>query len=139
SMSVPVVAAATSATDWRVALREHPAVTHQLDEPAAAARRDLWSRALASHAPAVDATALSAVAEFFRLGPAQIDDAARALAYAPAAADAEDARRSLFRAARGQSSGELGHLAQLVPARHTWRDVVLPAAVMHRLRDVSRA
>jgi hypothetical protein len=137
--SVPVVATATAAADWRAALREHAAVTHHLAEPPAAARRDLWTRALASHASAIDDASVSAVAEFFRLGPAQIDDAARDLAYAPMNTNPEEARRSLFRAARGQSSGELGHLAQLVPARHTWRDVVLPAAVMQRLRDVSRA
>ena len=136
---VPVVAAATSGTDWRSALRDHPAITHALDEPPPAARRDLWTQVLASHAVPAEPDAIAAVAEFFRLGPTQIDDAARTLAYSPAPADSEDARRALFRAARGHSSGDLGHLAQQVPARHTWGDVVLPASVMQRLRDVGRA
>ncbi|HEX4453352.1 MAG TPA: AAA family ATPase [Kofleriaceae bacterium] len=139
---VLVVAAAAPATDWHAVLHELPAVALKLDDPDLEARRRLWSRALASHATddtvAVAPRAISEVAEHFRLGPAQIDTAALALGFAPRS-DGEDDRARLFRVARGQSSGNLGHLAQLVPPRHSWSDLVLPAAVMHRLRAVSGA
>ncbi|MEJ7598235.1 MAG: AAA family ATPase [Kofleriaceae bacterium] len=133
---VPVVVVASPATDWRAVVREHAAMTICLDEPDVAARRRLWSRAVSGSS--ADASAISQVAEHFRLGPAQIDDAARTLAFAPSD-DVTDLRTRLFRAARGQSSGDLGHLAQLVPQRHAWADLVLPAAVTRRLRDVSGA
>jgi hypothetical protein len=133
---VPIIVAAAPATDWRALLRE-PALTLRLPELDVAARRALWARVLP---PDVPARALSDVAEHFRLGAAQIDDAARMLTFAEADAEAEaDARRRLFAAARSQSSGDLGHLAQLVPQRHAWSDLVLPSTVMRRLRDVSGA
>ena len=139
---VPIIIAAAPTTEWRATLREHPAVALRLDEPDATARRQLWSHALAAHSSAhldvaASMRAIAEVAEHFRLGPTQIDDAARALAIAPA--DDADLRTRLFRAARDQSSTDLGHLAQLVPMRHAWHDLVLPAAVMRRLRDVSGA
>jgi ATPase family protein associated with various cellular activities (AAA)/winged helix domain-containing protein len=131
---VLVVMTAASSTDWRSLVRERPAVTLRLEEPDVPARRDLWTRVLP---PDVPERAVSEVAEHFRLGPAQIDDAGRTLALS--LGSDEDPRRRLFAAARGQSSGDLGHLAQLVPSRHAWNDLVLPAAVMRRLRDVSSA
>jgi hypothetical protein len=139
---VPVVVAAAPAADWRAFLRELPAVALRLDDPDVEARRHLWTHALAAHANGaaseLTARVIGEVAEHFRLGPAQIDDAARALAFA-SPADGLDGRGRLFRAARGQSSGDLGHLAVLVPPRHAWTDLVLPATVMHRLREVSNA
>ncbi len=141
---VPIVMVAAPSTDTRAVLREHPTVTLRLDEPDVAARRHLWTDAVARHAtgavtdPAASGRAISEVAEHFRLGAAQIDGAARTLAFTPSV-DTDDLRSRLFRAARDQSSVDLGHLAQLVPPRHAWPDLVLPAAVMRRLRDVSSA
>ncbi len=135
---VPVIATATAATDWRVVLREEPAVTVRLDDPDIHERRELWRRALATNRIEIAERAVTDVAEHFRLGPAQIEHAARTLAFGPRADDLDE-RARLFRAARGQSSGDLGHLAQLVPPRHGWNDLVLPAAVMQRLHDVRAA
>ena len=113
-------------------------MTVRLDDPDVHERRELWGRALAASAIEIAAGAVTDVAEHFRLGPAQIEHAARTLAFSPRSDDVDD-RGRLFRAARGQSSGDLGHLAQLVPPRHRWNDLVLPAAVMQRLQDVRAA
>jgi hypothetical protein len=132
---VPVVLAVAAATQWRTLTRDLPAVSLLLEAPEASERRQLWHRALGSLP--VDATAVSDVAEYFRLGPAQIAGAARALSLGGELNG--DARQRLFAAARAQSSGDLGQLALLVPPRHTWDDLVLPAALMRRLREVHGA
>jgi len=134
---VPLIVTATAATDWRPLLRDEPVVTLELADPDVRERRELWQRALAASAIELAAPAVAEVAEYFRLGPAQIEHAARTLAFTPS--NGVEDRGRLFRAARGQSSGDLGHLAQLVPPRHGWTDLVLPAAVLQRLHDVRSA
>ena len=138
---VPIIAAAAPATDWRAILLELPTVALPLDQPDVTARRQLWSHALAANAVELAPRALSDVAQHFHLGPAQIDAAALALAVTPPAdvEGGETDRARLFRAARGQSSADLGHLAHLVPPRHSWDHLVLPAAVTQRLRAVAGA
>ncbi|MEP6859868.1 MAG: ATP-binding protein [Deltaproteobacteria bacterium] len=135
---VPLIVTATAATDWRAVLRDEPVVTLHLADPDVHERRELWRRALASSAIEIAAPTVAEVSEYFRLGPAQIEHAARTLAFSPRGDEGDD-RGRLFRAARGQSSGDLGHLAQLVPPRHGWNDLVLPAAVTQRLQDVRAA
>jgi hypothetical protein len=135
---VPLIVTASDATDWRTLLRDEPALTVRLADPDVHERRELWRRALAATTIEIAASAVTDVAEHFRLGPAQIEHAGRTLAFNPGGEDADD-RGRLFRAARGQSSGDLGHLAQLVPPRHGWTDLVLPASVMQRLQDVRAA
>jgi hypothetical protein len=135
---VPLIVTASAATDWRTIVRDEPAMTVRLDDPDVHERRELWRRALAASGIEIAANAVSDVAEHFRLGPAQIEHAGRTLAFSPGG-DGVDDRGRLFRAARGQSSGDLGNLAQLVPPRHGWNDLVLPAAVTQRLQDVKAA
>ena len=135
-LRVPAIAITAPTTDWRAILREHAVIPVRLDDPDIVERSELWRRALANHAAMdVAPSAVSKVAEFFRLGPAQIDDAARALAFT----SGPDDRDRLFQVARAQSSNDLGQLAQLVPARHSWEHLVLPGAVLQRLRNVAAA
>jgi hypothetical protein len=134
---VPVVLTVAPTSEWRSLMREQPAVTLHLDAPTVSERRLLWSRALASHPLGAASGALSDVAEHFRLGPSQIAGAAHSIALG--ACEGEDERQRLFSAAREQSSGDLGHLALVVPPRHAWSDLVLPPVVTRRLREVTGA
>jgi ATPase family associated with various cellular activities (AAA)/Winged helix domain, variant len=127
---VSVVLAARPRTAWRTLVGDRAAVRVQLDEPDVAERRSLWTRALDRDVAEPD---LRAVSEHFRLGPAQIQAAARSI---EAPLDAADARDRLFAAAREQSSAELGRLASLVVQRHAFPDLVLPPLVLRRLREV---
>jgi len=127
---VPVVLAVRPHAEWSALIKNRPVARVRLDEPDAAERRALWTRALERVVPE---SALAAVSEHFRLGPAQIDAAARALGEM---LDDGNARERLFAAAREQSSGALGGLATAVAQRHAFSDLVLPPPVLRRLREV---
>ena len=127
---VPVVLAARPRTAWRGLVGDRTAIRVQLDEPDAAERRALWTRALDRDVAEPD---VRAVSEHFRLGPAQIQAAARSI---EDPLDAANARERLFAAAREQSSAELGRLATVVVQRHAFPDLVLPPLVLRRLREV---
>jgi ATPase family protein associated with various cellular activities (AAA)/winged helix domain-containing protein len=136
---VPALVAVQPNTQWRSLTRELPTVRIRLDEPDAAERRVLWSRALEREQVEVPALPVTEVVEHFRLGPAQIAGAVRAIAALGPLGDEHAARQRLFAAARDQSSGDLGHLAMPVRQRHAWSDLVLPPVVLRRLREVSGA
>jgi ATPase family protein associated with various cellular activities (AAA)/winged helix domain-containing protein len=135
---VPVVLSAAPTSDWRPLVRDLPLLRVRLNALETRERRALWRHALAGRPIAEAEEAIADVAEHFRLGPAQIAGAARALAL-----DGDDAlaapRRRLFDAARAQSSDDLGHLALPVPHRHGWDDLVLPPVLLRRLREVTDA
>jgi hypothetical protein len=111
-------------------------------EPDAAARRGLWAEWLAKAGASADAVTSTALAERFRLGAAQIANAARAAALAHAlegVAGPEVPPTTLFRAAREQSGDALRRLASRIEPRFSWRDLVLPAGTRARLGDVASA
>ena len=99
-----------------------------LTPPGLAARRSLWSRALAGEGVVAGDDVLDAVAQRFRLDAGQIAAAAaRAAAEHRLAGDgAELAGAALFSAARAQQSGTgLERLARRIIPTRTWTDLVL--------------
>src|SRR5207245_886798 len=76
---VVLLAEAAQAPDWRGLAHDLPAATLRLDAPEVGERRLLWTQALSSHRLAGESAAISEVAQYFRLGPAQIAGAARSL------------------------------------------------------------
>jgi AAA+ superfamily predicted ATPase len=108
--------------------------------PPAAARERAWRGALAGCGGGAAEEAVREVSGRFRLTPGQIRDAVRLLATERAAAGGGDGAFSLdalCRACRRQASHKLGELAVEIVPRRGWGDLVLPAAKVAQLREVS--
>jgi hypothetical protein len=124
------------------ALASRPVLRIPWPEPDETARRGLWADALLANGAGAEPATLEALADRFRLTPAQIGRAAHIasvthkLQRAGAALVPADA---LFRAAREQSGDALDRLAVRVTRRVEWGDLVLPAATLARLREVASA
>jgi hypothetical protein len=137
---IPVVLAVTPQAPWCQWVRALPSVCVALDEPQGPERQALWAQAVERAGVCVAEPLLAEVADRFRLGPAQIAGAARALAAAaPLGAPANEMRERLFQAVRDQSAGDLGQLATPVRHRHEWSDLVLPPVILARLKEVTGA
>lgn len=132
----PVVLLLPPGAPWRDWLEGERVCTIDFEVPAVRARRTLWTgAALALGLEAGDAE-FDALAARFALTAGQIGAAAREAADAAALHGDRDAAAQLFAAARRQSSHALARLAQRVPPVHRWDDLVLPAVVHERLREV---
>ncbi len=105
------------------------------DLPSATERRAVWLAALdGAAAPAVGA----AVAGLpFRLAPEAVARAAEAGRLAAAAAGRELEVRDVAAGARAQNAAGLERLARRVEPRVGWADLVLPAAVIQQLRELT--
>ncbi|MDN3354875.1 ATP-binding protein [Actinomadura sp. DC4] len=127
----PVVMA--GATEW-VPEHETPlaVVSVAVDVPAAPVRRRLWQEAAERAGVALPAEARDALAARFRLGAEQIAAVVRAVP-----AGSESLYQVLAEAARSQAGTSLGRLAQRVPCRHEWSDLVLPAGELAQLHDLA--
>jgi hypothetical protein len=111
-------------------------------EPDEAARRRLWADSLFANGVGAEPATLDALADRFRLTPAQIGRAAHIASVTHKLQRAGDAllpTDALFRAAREQSSDALDRLAVRVARRVVWGDLVLPPATLARLREVALA
>ena len=95
-------------------------------------RRAIWNAALQGHGVAADGRDLGDIAVRFRLGIEAVEAAAQTLADGGSHAN----REALFAAARSQSDTQLARLAQRVPQRHVWNDLVLPAETRERVRSL---
>ena len=132
---VPLVIAVSPREPWRPLVRGLPAMRVALDAPEPDDRRALWSAALARAEISADANAIAAVADRFRLGPAQIESATAALTL-----DTEvNGPEALLAAARSESAGDLDKLAAPVPRRHAFSDLVLPPVIVRRLQELAGA
>jgi hypothetical protein len=119
------------------------AVAIELPPPEAAARRQLWERALAGVATRLERDDLDALAARFRLGPSEIagavTGAARAARLDAALAGGEAAapdRLDVFAAARRQAGQELARLARKVELGYGFDDLVLPPDRLAQLREL---
>ena len=112
-------------------------VTVALARPVASARRDLWRRALARYEIDLGEGDLAVLAQRFRLGPGQIEEAAAA---APATAWMRGVSRPTVRdvseAARQRSGAILSELAHRIRPHATWDDLVLPDEAVEQLREL---
>lgn len=111
--------------------------------PDFARRRACWQFHLAPLPGSLSADELNALAERFRLTPAQIAEAAalarqlaRQAATQATATDATPTLAELFSAARIQSGHELAALARKIEPKYTWADIVLPADTLAQLHEI---
>jgi AAA+ superfamily predicted ATPase len=108
-------------------------VTICLSLPDAAQRRAYWQSSLVKAGIDLDVASLNALSDRFRLTPKQID---RAIAGCQSPWTTAIEPEVLFRAARQQSSQELAQIAQKVPIKSTWDDIVLLPEPLAQLQEV---
>lgn len=120
--------------------RERPLLRLIFTPPPYTERLRLWATALRQYGIAEDDPLLTAVALRFRLGPAQIARAAHTAADLAASRAEENPPRprlaDVVAGAQAHAGLRLGAAATLIPARHTWDDLVLPAEPMQMLREL---
>jgi hypothetical protein len=141
SEPVPVAVAVSETLPWRALLGRAHVLTMRLEEPDAAARERLWTRALKAEGLAVRG-GCAEVADRFALNGGRIRAAARSLRFRHALADnghGELAPAELFEAAREHSVGDIGKLAQKVKTLHGWEDLVLPGTTRERVQEIVAA
>ena len=128
---------AASRERWPV---ERETLAVRVPRPDAAARREIWSRALESVPHELDGD-LDRVVQQFELGPREIvrvvtasRDGARLRSpeSAPAITSAD-----LWQACRDHAGGDLDELARRLVPCHTWDDLVLPDDVARQLREIA--
>jgi hypothetical protein len=141
SAPIPVVVAVSEALPWRALLGAARVLAMRLEEPDAAARERLWTRALAAEGLAVRG-GCAEVADRFALNGGRIRAAARSLRFRHALSEnghGELGASELFEVAREHSVGDIGKLAQKVKTLHRWEDLVLPTATHERIREIVAA
>jgi hypothetical protein len=138
----PVLAAIPFGGGVPETLASFPVVRIVWPEPDMAARHALWSDALAAAGHDAEPATLDGLAERFHLTPSQIVRAARVASIGHTLDGGGDPivpAGWLFRAAREQSGDALDGLAARMTRPVDWRDLVLPAATLNRLREVASA
>ena len=108
-----------------------------VQRPDAAARYELWRKALRTPVPAEE---LRAVAEHFAFGPRAIVEVAGAIALRarhPAGGQVDAAREGIWQACREHSGTVLDKLAERLVPVCGWDDIVLPRDLAAQLREVA--
>ena len=103
--------------------------------PTPAERRDAWHAALDGSASDEMATAIAALP--YRLAPEQVERAAEAGRLTAAAAGRPLAVDDVAAGARSQNAAGLDRLARRIEPRVGWSDLVLPAAVIEQLGELT--
>jgi hypothetical protein len=111
--------------------------------PGQEARRELWQRLTAEADIALSPSAVTGLANNFRLAPEQIaaavQTARQRLSWritAAAGIGPYEATRELQAAARGQNGGELADLTNKVEPIYRWSDIVLPDDSIQQLKEI---
>lgn len=140
-IDVPLILLAAKSAPWREILGRRRALPIDFDTPGFDQRLCLWQRSLNAAEIDIARDDCAALADRFKLGPAQIQDCVRT---------AQDWARSdsngctidmplLLAAARKQSQMRANGLVSKVNASGGWDDLVLPPAARVRLRELSAA
>lgn len=139
---VPVFLFAPADESWRPHLAGLLMIEIGFKVPDSLARRALWTSALSGAGILADADSVSHAAERFRLSGRQIAAAAASLRLGLSLQPDERATAtadSLLASARRQTEINLGGLAQRLPLRHGWKDLVLPPGSLNQLRRLGAA
>jgi len=127
---------------WRAWLEEITVISLSINEPTPEQRGHLWRQALDHYRLDTRQTDRVAVVERFTLNAGQIDAAAASLRQErrlTPEGQKQISTKELFAAARDQSVGDIGRLAQKVPLLFGWEDLVLPRNTLRHLREVAAA
>lgn len=138
SARAPVYIGVAAGAAWREWLGGVNAVARVFADPDPPHRERLWTAALTDHGLAAVVDDVRAVADRFVLNPGQISAAAEMLALETAQPGGPDCD-AVFAAARAQSVGDIGKLAQKVRTTYRWDDLVLPRATLERINEAVAA
>ena len=123
------------ARGWDPAWSRAVAFLVEAELPTPAERRDAWHAALDGSASSDMATAIAALP--YRLAPEQVERAAEAGRLTAAAAGRALAVGDVAAGARSQNAAGLNRLARRIEPRVGWSDLVLPAAVIEQLGELT--
>jgi hypothetical protein len=123
------------ARGWDPAWSRAVAFLVEAELPTPAERRDAWHAALDGSASGDMATAIAALP--YRLAPEQVERAAEAGRLTAAAAGRALAVGDVAAGARSQNAAGLDRLARRIEPRVGWSDLVLPAAVIEQLGELT--
>jgi hypothetical protein len=118
---------------WRPLRR--PLLSHDVRKPTTAEQREIWQQVVGEEtADQLNGQLERIVAQFNLSGPAIRSSVSEARA---AAADDESFPSELWQASRLQARSRLDDLAQRIEPIARWTDLVLPAAELRQLREVT--
>jgi hypothetical protein len=129
----PVVLSGKEAWEPHAIARDRPIMRLPFSVPDFEDRMAIWRRFLGGAVP----ESLNELADKFRLTGGQIRDAVRtARDLAAWRGEAEPTLADLYAGSRAQSNRKLSNLAQKVPSRYGWDDLVLPADRVQQLHEL---
>ena len=121
---------------WRELCAEIPHLYYKLPAPDLAQREGFWQVHLRQRGLRVAPEAIATAADYFHLDWQQVRAAAAALSLHDAT---ELQVEHLFAAAKQQSHGDLDELASRVEKPYALDDLVLPSAVLGRIKEIIAA
>jgi hypothetical protein len=125
----------TGAKSWDPSWSATIPLVVELDAPGRDARAQMWRDALGDELPkGLDAATATAP---FRLGPEQVERAARAARLSAALAERPLAAADLQAGARSQNAAGLERLARRISPRVGWGDLVLPERTARHVREIA--
>ncbi len=142
AVSVPILLTVQPQTLGRESLKSYRVVNLELPEPDITERRRLWNLYLHESELNVSAADIDDLVERFILTNDQVRaaiDAAIVERALKANGEEKSNRDVLFKAARDQSIGEIGKLAQKVSLKFSWNDLVLPRPTLKRVKEITAA
>jgi len=139
---VPVYLCVASGAPWREWLAGIRCTVLAFSDPDVAQRVQLWQSGLANQGLSAASDDVHSVADRFVLNPGQIAAAVATVAAAQRTAakvPASIAPHSLLSAAREQSVGDIGKLANKVCTSYRWEDLILPRSTAERVQEAIAA
>ena len=125
----------TGAKSWDPGWSRGIPLTVELDLPAQNARAEMWRDALGDELPpGLDAAAATGL---FRLGPEQVDRAARAARLSAALGGKPLEAADLQGGARAQNAAGLERLARRIRPQVGWDDLILPERTARHVREIA--
>jgi hypothetical protein len=131
----PVLLTVEPASSWRELGIDRPHALVSVPIPEIDGRAQLWRQGLRGAGLDAPADAVAGVADRFALTARQIRAATDELALRHSAGGPAD-EAALFAAARAQCTHRMDSLATAVPCAFGWEDLVLPPAIVQRLREI---
>jgi len=125
----------TGAKSWDPGWSRTIPLVVELDPPPHDARAQMWRAALGDDLPKkLDAAAAT---ESFRLGPEQVERAARAASLSAVLAGRPLEAGDLQAGARSQNAAGLERLARRIRPRVGWDDLILPERTVRHVREIA--
>ena len=125
-------------SDTRGSYAQREVVNVEISRPPAQEQQDMWQRSLGAWGPLLDGQLGQLVAQF-DVTEQDIQSVCRQLRYrlGDDDPDTDELQQRLWEECRQQLRPSLDSLAQRIPAKASWDDLVLPARQLETLRDIA--